>query len=297
MFDRLRAVVLHYLRVPLAPAAPAGAPGSLRTFRAGRNYYRLRLARWFLTQLAALVGILVSVAFFHYLRNESERIRNLPVASANPEPAPTGEPPAAERKAKRKSSPKDFERVAAHVARQVPVWALPALAAFEILVLIGFLLSLPVSYSLVRLDYELRWYLVTDRSLRIRQGIWGLHEMTMSFANLQQVVVTQGPLQRLLGIANVRVQSAGGGGQEEGASHESSDSLHTAVFHGVENASEIRDLILERLRLFREAGLGDPDDTSVSLAPTGASLQQAASRLLEETRALRAAWPRADTHV
>jgi hypothetical protein len=32
------------------------------------------------------------------------------------------------------------------------------------------------------------------------------------------------------------------------------------VFEGVPNAVEIRDLMLERLRKFREAGLGDPED-------------------------------------
>ena len=65
----------------------------------------------------------------------------------------------------------------------------------------------------MRLDYEQRWYVVTDRSLRLRTGVWSVREMTMSFANLQQITVTQGPLQRLLGLADVRFQSAGGGGE------------------------------------------------------------------------------------
>lgn len=113
----------------------------------------------------------------------------------------------------------------------------------------------------------------------------------MSFANLQQVEVKQGPLQRLLGLADVRVQSAGGGGAlDEKHQH---DSLHTGVFHSVENATEIRDLILERLRQFRQAGLGDPDDhhhheapPAVAVAPADALA--AAQELLAEARALRA---------
>jgi membrane protein YdbS with pleckstrin-like domain len=154
----------------------------------------------------------------------------------------------------------------------------------ESLLLLGFLASLPVTYAVVRLDYELRWYLVTDRSLRIRQGITQLHEMTMSFANIQQVMVRQNPVQRLLGIADLQVQSAGGGGDsEEGGL---SDSLHTGVFHGVDNAVEIRDLILERLRAFREVGLGDPDDAT-SPAPGEHTLRDAARELLEEARTLR----------
>ncbi len=139
--------------------------------------------------------------------------------------------------------------------------------------------------------HELRWYMVTDRSLRIRSGITSLLESTMSFANVQQVVVTQGPLQRLLRIADVRVQSAGGRGDAH--DRDAGDSLHTGVFHGVDNSSAIRDLILERLRRFRESGLGDPDEAApVSAGPAPAdagrgSALTAARELLEEARALR----------
>ncbi len=108
-----------------------------------------------------------------------------------------------------------------------------------------------LTYAALRLDYELRWYVVTDRSLRIRTGIWKVQELTMSFANLQQVMLSQGPVQRFLGIADVLVQSAGGGGSEHG--HQTRESsLHAGYFHGVDNAAEVRDLILARLRHFRE---------------------------------------------
>jgi uncharacterized membrane protein YdbT with pleckstrin-like domain len=115
----------------------------------------------------------------------------------------------------------------------------------------------------------------------------------MSFANIQQVDVSQGPLQRLLGLANVKVKSAGGGTGHEGK--EESDDMHTGLFHSVTNASEIRDLILERLRRFREAGLGDPDEkrappamVSASALPPDVALADAARDLLVEAKALRA---------
>ena len=117
----------------------------------------------------------------------------------------------------------------------------------------------------------------------------------MSFANLQQVEIMQGPIQRLLGIADLRVQSAGGGGGVTKC-HEHHDSLHTGVFHGVDNAQEIRDLILDRLRHFRETGLGDPDDHPASApeAPAvatnpsgGGDALAAAQELLAEARELR----------
>jgi membrane protein YdbS with pleckstrin-like domain len=62
--------------------------------------------------------------------------------------------------------------------------------------IITFLIQIPFTFALVRLDYELRWYIATDRSLRIRAGLWRVQEMTMTFANIQQITVHQGPLQR-----------------------------------------------------------------------------------------------------
>ena len=59
MFDRLRAPVLRIMRVPHDPDPPVGAPGSVQVFRAGRNFYKLRLLRWGLGQLGALIGIVV----------------------------------------------------------------------------------------------------------------------------------------------------------------------------------------------------------------------------------------------
>ena len=107
----------------------------------------------------------------------------------------------------------------------------------------------------------------------------------MSFANLQQVEVKQGPVQRLLGLADVHVRSAGGGGGDEHKG-KAGDSMHLAVFHGVDNADEIRDLILARLKSFREAGLGDPDEHS-SAAPGDIAALTAARDLLAEVRAWR----------
>ena len=127
----------------------------------------------------------------------------------------------------------------------------------------GFILQIPFSLLLVKFDFELRWYIVTDRSLRIRSGVWEVREMTMTFANIQQLSVHQGPLQRVLGISDLRVQTAGGGaggeesGQKQGASHQ----MHLGCFRGVDHAEEIRDLIKERMKRLRDTGLGDPDES------------------------------------
>jgi membrane protein YdbS with pleckstrin-like domain len=148
----------------------------------------------------------------------------------------------------------------------------------------GYALLIPVTYCKQRLDYEMRWYIVTDRSLRVRAGIWDVHELTMTFANIQDIRISAGPLQRALGLADVKVTSAGGGGGSEQLG-----SAHIAEFAGVDCAEAIRDLIVDRLRQYRDAGLGDPDERHrLEDAPADSDAFAAAVRVLEEARRLRA---------
>jgi hypothetical protein len=302
MFDRIRSRLLFWLRVPEDPSPPAGAPGSARVFRAGRTFYQLRLGRWGLAQLGAIAGIAFSLVLLDRMEAGARAVQAAaapPAAGAAPtsppppavSPAPASEsaPPAKPKKERTRSA--SSQRALTKIAERWPAWVFPLLRFAEFAGILLYLFQIPLTYAMVRLDYELRWYIVTDRSLRIRSGLTTVQESTMSFANVQQVVVTQGPLQRLLGLADVRVQSAGGGGDPE--QHKGGDSLHTGVFHGVANATEIRDLILERLRLFRAAGLGDPEDRPTTApaappAPAAAADSLAAAReLLAEARALR----------
>lgn len=262
----LRPFVLRWLRIPPEPAPPAGAPGSLRVFRAGARYLQWRRGLWILRQVGTLAGAAVGLILL-----------------------------------------RDFVHRAPEEFQSAGWWGLDAshlLALAEGIGLLGLLLQMPFTYALLRLDYELRWYLVTDRSLRIREGLTRIREITLSFANLQQITVQQGPLQRLLGLADVVVTTAGGGGAAgpgpEGAT--ARELTHTGVFRAVDNAEEIRDLMLERLRQFRDSGLGDPDDpASLVVAADRPSCEageessrggadavlQAAREVLSEARALR----------
>ncbi|GAB1489476.1 hypothetical protein MASR2M8_19290 [Opitutaceae bacterium] len=299
MLDQLRQLILTFLRVPPEPHAPAGAPGALRTFRAAPNYYHFRVVAWGVAQMATLVGILVSLQFLRWLDADIsvERARQAEPAPAVVQPADgpaTSVPTETTQRARGRGDPRpNMDGLATRAAR-LPEWAFLLIKVAEGMAIVGFVLLIPATFVAVRLDYDYRWYLVTDRSLRIRTGIWKLQETTMSFANLQQVEMSQGPVQRLLGIADVRVTSAGGGGGKNDASGRGRDSMHEAVFQGVDNAIELRDLILDRLRRYREAGLGDPDDhpadraAGAPVASTGGALA-AAKEVLAEARALRTA--------
>jgi membrane protein YdbS with pleckstrin-like domain len=155
----------------------------------------------------------------------------------------------------------------------------------EVLAVLVYVVQLPVSLAIMRLDYELRWYILSDRALRIREGILIVKEQTMTFANVQQVGIRQGPLQRLLGISDVHVTSAGGASKAAEAQAGASSSGHEGYFRGVDNPGEIREAIRRRVQMHRDAGLGDPDDVHEGQAI------EAAHELLTEVRALRAAIP------
>jgi hypothetical protein len=293
VFEAFRETVLRVLRVPAAPHPPAGAPDSLRVFRAGRRYYYVRLGAWAMTQAATVAAIFFWIGMLDMLERNVpvEPRRSAVMASEARFSAPSSPPRPQRMAAVRGNRGSGNSRLPEHR----PWWLMPLLRAIEVLGIMSFVAQLPLTFALVRLDYESRWYMVTDRSLRIRSGILRIQEITMSFANIQQVVVSQGPLQRLLGIADLRVESAGGGaGGEHARSQDHSG--HQAVFHGVENAGEIRDFILDRLRQFRAAGLGDPDDTvalpdHLAAGPppvlVASPTLAAAAALLSEVRALR----------
>jgi len=322
MYERITSQTLRLLKVPPEPQPPHGDPASLRVFRAGRNLFKLKLFGWVIGQALAFAGIVFWVAVFvtveadlHTRRQSGQEpvsfksVRNFgeyleKIGAAKPRDQVPAVEPAKPAKAGKKNQNRaringwaGFKRMLVEVAVWLPAWAFPVLWIVKILGILAYLVQLPVTYAITRLDYELRWYMVTDRSLRIRHGVWKVAESTMSFANIQQVVVSQGPVQRLLGLADVKVQSAGGGntGHDSHGNVHATDDLHMGLFHSVTNAPEIRDLILERLRRFRESGLGDPEEKShvpsaLPTAPMTASpdLLAAARELASEARALRA---------
>jgi uncharacterized membrane protein YdbT with pleckstrin-like domain len=245
--------MLRLLKVPPEPHLPAGAADTARVFRASKRYLQLKILNWGVGQVFTFIGLVAALVGLHFIGSGSiEVLSNVP---------------------------------------HRPI-ILRILGWFEVIGVIGFLAQLPLSLVPVILDWELRWYIVTDRSLRIREGVWKVSEMTLTFANVQEVSIRQGPIERLFGIANLRVRTAGGGGRinpHEPQSEEKSG--HIGYFRGVDNAPAIRDLILERLKRLRDAGLGDPDQPQTEIEDLKTTqrpdVADAARELLSEARALR----------
>jgi membrane protein YdbS with pleckstrin-like domain len=137
--------------------------------------------------------------------------------------------------------------------------------------IVGIVLALPVlaiivlpdvfAYIAIHLRYDTTWYVLTDRSMRLRCGVLHLTETTITYENVQNVTVEQGPVQRFFGIADVVVHTAGGSGGGGGGKHGHGGGGggfgHLGRIEGVENAQEIREHIMARVRESRSAGLGD----------------------------------------
>lgn len=135
--------------------------------------------------------------------------------------------------------------------------AAPPVGALLVIPYVAFVALPPaIAYLALHVRYDSTWYVLTNRSMRIRRGIWVIHETTITYENIQNVTVNQGPLERFFGIANVVVKTAGGGGMEGHPGHASMSS-HVGLLEGLTNANEIRELIQSRARQSAAAGLGD----------------------------------------
>jgi membrane protein YdbS with pleckstrin-like domain len=162
---------------------------------------------------------------------------------------------------------------------QAPQWLAIGIPA---LYLSALAFSAALALVSIRLDYDFHSYVATDRSLRIRQGIWEQVEATLTYANVQNVRVTQGPVERFFGIASVVVDTAGSAGKR------ASEKEPRGLIRGIEDAAELRDRIMERMRASKSAGLGDPEDHEHAHAEPGPLDLELLRSIRDEARGLAA---------
>lgn len=249
MIEALRQRLLILLRIPAAPHLPPGEESTSMVFRADAAYYRLRLWAWILRQGFAALGLVVGLLVLHALLSHPAPLR------------------------------------AAVLVRQAPT----LFVALETFAVLSFLVQLPFSFLALRWDYECRFYVLTERCVRIQEGIWNFREQTFTLANIQNLDVRQGPVQRLFGISDLVIRTAGGGE----ANHEQPGqppSLHEGRLKGLGDAPGVRNRILTQMKRYRDAGLGDPGDTgpqgpSPDLAAVAREAAEAVRRLAKRLSA------------
>ena len=202
-------LLTRILRVPPQPAAPEGAEGSIIIFKPSPRYLHLRIARWVVVQISSAVGLLIALNW-----------RTIPNAESAADSVTFG--------------PLSLDGILSG----------PIFTFIEIWGVAIFLLQIPITFAVTHLDYRMRWYIVTDRSLRIREGLRTVRERTMTFANVRNLTIRQNPLQRFFGLYDLLVRSAGGGGateEQESKIDETSDKgLHLAVFRGSVDCHALR---------------------------------------------------------
>jgi membrane protein YdbS with pleckstrin-like domain len=162
--------------------------------------------------------------------------------------------------------------------RYLKFWFWIGLAVFDVAILggwlvicilnpvLGAILAVPVwlvaivpdivVYVAIHLRYDTTWYILSPRSIRLRNGIWVIRETTFTFENVQNIEITQGPVERWFGFANLRIETAGGGTvhTQHGPI---ADGSNVAFLFGLENAHEIRKLVMDRVAASRSTGIGD----------------------------------------
>ncbi len=172
-------------------------------------------------------------------------------------------------------------------AELVPIWGGATFFALAVGIVVGMTLATMLArYFLIRLDYDMRYYVLTDRSLRIRRGALTIEESTYTFANVQNLTLHQGPLERWLGITHLQLDTAGGGAPKGG---DSGENLH---HHGrvdgidLQTAAELRERILQLVRSYRDAGLGD-EPAAPRAADPGERRAAVLRTIIEELRQIR----------
>lgn len=260
MLEALRRRLLGLLRIPAEPHVPPGEEAHAEVFRAGEGYYNFLLLKWFFQQVGALAGLMVGTAFLH----------SVLVLGRVPWGAVKG-----------KGAAK-----ALRAAQAVPWEAFLVVEAFA---WAGFLLACAGTFLLLVWDYRCRHYILTDRCLRIQEGLWTFREQTFSLANIQDLDVRRGPLQRFLGIGDLVVRTAGGGSEPQDELHTAAGggNLHQGRLRGVAEPERLRDRLLARMRAHAADGLGGPGPAG----PPDPGLEAAAREALTAARALREALP------
>ena len=158
--------------------------------------------------------------------------------------------------------------------------------------------------------YHTMRYRFDAEGISMRWGILFRREVILNYARIQDIHLVSNLLERWLGLARLQIQTASGSASAEmtlegllevstagggipahyrQTGGQQNSNAHRGFFHGIDNAPEIRDMMLERLRRLRDTGLGDPDEhhPAEAIATTASSpLIEAARDLLREAQAL-----------
>ena len=222
-YRAIRHAAAKVLRIPLEPATiPAESGELIDSFHPAPGWIRLRQIRVFVAAGLGVLGLVVTMIVLHLIEPQSHR----------------------------------------ELSEESNFWMWSFLPFDPTLELIGFailIVATSVKLVTIRLQYDCTWYVLTTRAMRIRRGLWVINETTITYANIQNVSVKQGPVERLFKLSNIEVETAGGGGASGGSKDSGHHSSHSGRIEGILDPEALRGRIMDQIRATRTAGLGDDE--------------------------------------
>lgn len=135
-------------------------------------------------------------------------------------------------------------------------WAIPLIIYFQHVFVISLVL-IPLVVIVIFCSYWISKYilsisyLLTENEVVVERGVWWKRKSTVPYNRITNIDVVQGPLSRKLGIASIKIQTAGysvaGGLGARGAE---------AEIFGIKNFQEVRDFILNVIRGAKSVAVG-----------------------------------------
>jgi len=127
-------------------------------------------------------------------------------------------------------------------------WYIPVLLFAPLVAIVG--VSIPalviiiITALWIQLYYEKIFYKLTETEMEWKRGVWFRRTGIVPYNRITNIDITQGPLSRILGIASLRIQTAGYSAPSQG----SFGKFAEIRIEGMKQFEELRELIMQFVR-------------------------------------------------
>lgn len=131
-------------------------------------------------------------------------------------------------------------------ATVIVLWPLEAPTFGIVILAVCWLLALLYIIAAPHVRYERYCYCIDEEAIRVRRGLFWVSESIVPIERLHKLEVSQGPVDRRFGLANVQVTTAGGD--------------VSIQFLTIEKAEEIAETLKKKINTLAAAARGESAD-------------------------------------